>query len=244
LLAGFQLTEDCSGLLLDLVQQLTSDSEEDKNNLLEACVQSLEKFADTSDTRTPMFVFERLCNTIRPAAPEVEALLHLEKIESQEEFIRGTMTKNPYQSAEIGLLMRDVKNKICTDLELYGLLEDDNGMELLVCDKIIALDLNIKEIYEQVWRKENPGEHSPMVVVFRLQGLDGEATEERVDHLNDAEQEEGDPEEGKLFSLFHLFPFQNTLFFSFKIQCIRALMLLARLEDFLSAFITWARFAT
>lgn len=190
-----QLTEDCSGLLLDLVQQLTSDSEEDKNSLLEACVQSLAKFVDARDTRTPMFVFERLCNTIRPPAPEVEVYLHLEKIDTQEEFIRGTMTKNPYLANDIGLLMRDVKNKICSDLELYGLLEDDNGMELLVCDKIIALDLNIKDVYEQVWKRENMGDStSPMVVIFRLQGLDGEATEERVEHLSDGEKEEGDPE--------------------------------------------------
>jgi len=42
------------------------------------------------------------------------------------------MTKNPYSSVEIGPLMRYVKNKICHQLELLGLLEDDYGMELLV----------------------------------------------------------------------------------------------------------------
>ena len=40
--------------------------------------------------------------------------------------------------------MRDVKNKICTDCELVALLEDDNGMELLVNNKIISLDLPVK----------------------------------------------------------------------------------------------------
>jgi len=190
-----KLTEDCAGLLLDLVQQLTSDSEEDKNALLEACVQTLAKFVDDPDTRTPLFIFERLCNTIRPAAPEVEVLLHFEKIHTQEEFIQGSMTKNPYLAKDMGPLMRDAKNKICTDLELHGLVEDDYGMELLVCDKIVSLDLNIKDVWEQVWKKgDDP--HSPMVVVYRLQGLDGEATEERVDNLTDVEEEEGNPEEG------------------------------------------------
>ena len=49
--------------------------------------------------------------------------------------LQGRMSGNPYLSKEPGLgpLMRDVKNKICTDCELVALLEDDNGMELLVC---------------------------------------------------------------------------------------------------------------
>ena len=60
---------------------------------------------------------------------------------------------NPYSSNEPGLgpLMRDVKNKICQDCELVGLLEDDNGMELLVNNKIISLDLPVKEVYKKIW---------------------------------------------------------------------------------------------
>lgn len=56
------------------------------------------------------------------------------------------MVGNPYNSSEAGLgpLMRDVKNKICQDCELIALLEDDNGMELLVNNKIISLDLPVK----------------------------------------------------------------------------------------------------
>lgn len=50
----------------------------------------------------------------------------------------------------MGPLMRDVKNKICTDCELVALLEDDNGMELLVCNKIMSLDLPVKEVYKKV----------------------------------------------------------------------------------------------
>lgn len=59
------------------------------------------------------------------------------------------MLGNPYSSNESGLgpLMRDVKNKICQDCELVALLEDDNGMELLVNNKIISLDLPVKEVY-------------------------------------------------------------------------------------------------
>lgn len=98
------------------------------------------------------------------------------------------MTKNPYSSAEIGPLMRDVKNKICHQLDLLGLLEDDYGMELLVAGNIISLDLSIAQVYEQVWRRSNSQSSNalvgtllspsvaassrdcpPMIVTYRLQ---------------------------------------------------------------------------
>ena len=101
------------------------------------------------------FILEQLCNLICPSKPEAVYLLILNKAHTQEEFIRGSMTKNPYSSAEIGPLMRDVKNKICHQLDLLGLLEDDYGMELLVAGNIISLDLSISQVYEQVWKKSN-----------------------------------------------------------------------------------------
>lgn len=76
----------------------------------------------------------------------------LEKDPQQEDFLQGRMLGNPYSSSEPGLgpLMRDVKNKICQDCELVALLEDDNGMELLVNNKIISLDLPVKDVFKKV----------------------------------------------------------------------------------------------
>lgn len=37
------------------------------------------------------------------------------------------------------------------DCELVALLEDDTGMELLVCNKIISLDLPVKDVYKKIW---------------------------------------------------------------------------------------------
>lgn len=37
------------------------------------------------------------------------------------------------------------------DCELISLLEDDTGMELLVCNKIISLDLPVKEVFKKIW---------------------------------------------------------------------------------------------
>lgn len=60
------------------------------------------------------------------------------------------MNGNPYSSEDIGMAphMRDIKNKICQDCELVALLEDDSGMELLVANKIISLDLPVKDVYK------------------------------------------------------------------------------------------------
>lgn len=117
-------------------------------------------------------------------------MLILNKSHTQEEFIRGSMTKSPYSSAEIGPLMRDVKNKICQQLDLLGLLEDDYGMELLVAGNIISLDLSVAQVYELVWKKSNQSSTSltnsallasnaapsrdcpPMNVTYRLQVRD------------------------------------------------------------------------
>ncbi|RLN35404.1 hypothetical protein C2845_PM03G30180 [Panicum miliaceum] len=158
------------------------------------------------------FILEQLCNLICPVKPEPVYLLILNKAHTQEEFIRGSMTKNPYSSVDVGPLMRDVKNKICNQLDLIGLLEDDYGMELLVGGNIISLDLSISQVYEQVWRKHHgQTQHAlsnassltaassgrdcpPMTVTYRLQGLDGEATEPMIKELEEEREESQDPE--------------------------------------------------
>lgn len=49
-----------------------------------------------------------------------------------------------YCYCNIGLYMH-------ADCELIALLEDDTGMELLVCNKIISLDLPVKDVYKKIW---------------------------------------------------------------------------------------------
>ena len=83
-------------------------------------------------------------------------------------------------------------------------------MELLVRGNIVSLDLAIHLVYEQIWRPAledaaaaagsassaalAQGGKVPMEVVYRLQGLDGEATEPLVDTLHDTAAVEVDPE--------------------------------------------------
>eukprot|EP00951_Prasinocladus_malaysianus_P010745 scaffold79182_cov51-Prasinocladus_malaysianus.AAC.10 len=86
------------------------------------------------------WLLELLQDGVCPDKPEPTYLLVLEKSPTQEEFIRGAMTGNPYPSSEawscvVGPLMRDIKNAVCQTLDMAGLLEDDFGMELLVCPR-------------------------------------------------------------------------------------------------------------
>ncbi|KAJ6416174.1 hypothetical protein OIU84_004884 [Salix udensis] len=123
------------------------------------------------------------------------------------------MTKNPYSSAEVGPMMRDVKNEICNQLDLLALAEDDFAMELLVAGNIISLDWSIAQVYEQVWKKSkiqssNAAANSTllsassvtsardcplMTVTNRLQGLDGEANETMIKELEEDREESQDP---------------------------------------------------
>ncbi|KAK3129243.1 hypothetical protein QOZ80_6BG0474630 [Eleusine coracana subsp. coracana] len=205
-----KLINDCNRLLKDLLDSLLVESTENKRQFIHACISGLQKHE--KKRRTSLFILEQLCDLICPVKPEPVYLLILNKAHTQEEFIRGSMTKNPYSSVEVGPLMRDVKNKICHQLDLIGLLEDDYGMELLVAGNIISLDLSVSEVYEQVWRKNHgQTQHSvssantltaipsvrdcpPMTVTYRLQGLDGEATEPMIKELEEEREESQDPE--------------------------------------------------
>lgn len=207
-----KLINDCNGLLKDLLDGLLLESSENKRQFIRACVSGLQTHAVEKKGRTCLFILEQLCNLICPSKPEAVYMLILNKSHTQEEFIRGSMTKSPYSSADIGPLMRDVKNKICQQLDLLGLLEDDYGMELLVAGNIISLDLSVAQVYELVWKKSNQSSTSltnsallasnaapsrdcpPMTVTYRLQGLDGEATEPMIKELEEDREESQDPE--------------------------------------------------
>ncbi|XP_046612558.1 E3 ubiquitin-protein ligase UBR4 isoform X2 [Neodiprion virginianus] len=191
-----RLIDDTQEKLLELLEEMTSGTEAETKAFMSVCVETIQKYS-ISDVRTPVFVFERLCSIIYPEENDIgEFFLTLEKDPQQEDFLQGRMLGNPYSSLEPGLgpLMRDVKNKICQDCELVALLEDDNGMELLVNNKIISLDLPVKDVYKKIWVLEG-GECDAMRVVYRMRGLLGDATEEFVETLNASSEQEVNNEE-------------------------------------------------
>ncbi|XP_058454823.1 protein purity of essence [Malaya genurostris] len=191
-----RMIDDAQEKLLEMLEEMTTGTEEETAAFMAVCIDTVRK-TSTTDVKTPVFMFERLCSIIHPEENDVgEFFLTLEKDPQQEDFLQGRMLGNPYPSNEAGLgpLMRDVKNKICIDCELVALLDDDNGMELLVHNKIISLDLPVKEVYKKVWLQEG-GERDAMRIVYRMRGLLGDATEEFIETLNAKSQEEVDNEQ-------------------------------------------------
>jgi hypothetical protein len=104
------------------------------------------------------------------------------------------MKKNPYTNTSLGKSLGDVREKICKEMELA----EPELIELLVATKIVGVDLNINDVVEQVWwphvyKQRNPdtyevpsieeagAELPPMNVTYRLAGIDGEATEDRIE---------------------------------------------------------------
>ncbi|XP_013777424.1 E3 ubiquitin-protein ligase UBR4-like isoform X2 [Limulus polyphemus] len=191
-----KLIDETQEKLLELLEEMTTGTESETKAFMSVCVETVKKY-ELEDLRTPVFIFERLCSIIYPEENDTgEFFITLEKDPQQEDFLQGRMLGNPYSSTEPGMgpLMRDVKNKICQDCELVALLEDDSGMELLVNNKIISLDLPVKDVYKKVWCSEN-NETEAMRIIYRMRGLLGDATEEFIENLDNKDTEEVDTEE-------------------------------------------------
>lgn len=188
--------DESQEMLLELLEGMTSGSEAETANFINVCVEAIRNCHE-GDIRTPVFIFERLCSTIRPEENgNSEFFVNLEKDPQQEDYLQGRMLGNPYSSndAGIGPLMKDIKNKICQDCELLALLEDDSSMELLVSNKIISLDLPVRDVYKRIWCAENH-ESDAMRIIYRMRGLLGDATEEFIESFDSRNHEEVDEEQ-------------------------------------------------
>lgn len=137
-------------------------------------------------------IVKAIANIVFPPEVALNFPILIRKARGQEDFIPGRMAKDPTMSQKIGKTMLDVKKKICRDLNMLDMLNDDNSMELLVDNNIISLELGLDEVYKCLWMPTQ-GE-TPMVVIFRLQGLDGEATEPFIQQIIHEQQEEEDPQ--------------------------------------------------
>ncbi len=106
--------------------------------------------------------------------------------------------------------------------ELIALLEDDTGMELLVCNKIMSLNLPVLDVYRKVsesklkpsFRRTHPivmicrsclsenNEGEPMRIVYRMRGQLEDATEEFIERFDDKHQRPANDEETSPEPLF------------------------------------------
>ncbi|CDW57727.1 E3 UbLigase R4 domain containing protein [Trichuris trichiura] len=170
-------------------------------HFLEVCVELLRSLP-SPESRNAFLTFDRMCAAIDMEDKGLtEFKVNIEKDPAQEDFLQGRMSGSPYSSSDpdMGPTMRDIKRKICNDCELVSLLEDDNGMELLVDGKIISLDLEVAEVFKRVWYPAHGVD--PMVIVYRMRGLLGDATEEFVHGFNGSVERS----ESEEFNLSYLF---------------------------------------
>lgn len=165
----------------------------DGTKLMSVCVESLKLVKDTSTLGIIVGVMMEIMDPQQET--EESFLIQIEKDIAQEDFLQGRMTHNPYNSSDPGMgpLMRDIKNKICRDTEMIALMEDDNGMELLVNGNIISLSLSVRDVYDRLWKRSNNG--SPMLIVYRMRGLMGDAVETFIENFGVADNSEADDEE-------------------------------------------------
>ncbi|EFC48519.1 hypothetical protein NAEGRDRAFT_57108 [Naegleria gruberi] len=176
-------TTDSYEMLKSLTEKL-QDTEDDKKLFIAACVDTLKLY---SDNRTALFVFEKLNNIIQPIKEEPVFKLKLVRAASQEFYFQGRLSRQTWNSVDFKnssggpALMSDVKDKICEELSIHS----DIPFELLVNNKIIALNLPVTRVYEKVWltrNMEGSTPNAPMEVIYRFQGID-EASEDNVDTL-------------------------------------------------------------
>jgi E3 ubiquitin-protein ligase UBR4 len=188
-----------------MFRELHSEKEEEKANFILSCIKLIE--GGDCDTQEMRFLFEEICKVIDPVKPEPDYLLVFSRPRTQEEFFGGRMSKNHYLSSTIGKTMGEVRVKICKETNTA----EPELVELLVDNKIVGMDLTVRQVYEQVYwpalcRRKNPDAYEipsiedapknqlePMMIVYRLMGIDGEATEDRVESLQDGSEADMDP---------------------------------------------------
>lgn len=175
-------TTDSQSILRQLTDKL-QETESDKKLFIIACIDTLKMY---SDNRTALFVFEKLNSMIQPVKTEPVYKLKLTRAASQEFYFQGRLSKQQWTTKEFSkngqpALMSDVKDKICEEMNIHS----DIPFELLVNNCIIALNLPVVKVYEKVWLTRNveTNNNTPMEIVFRFQGIDGEATEDRIETL-------------------------------------------------------------
>ncbi|KRZ07965.1 Intron-binding protein aquarius, partial [Trichinella zimbabwensis] len=126
-----------------------------------------------------------ICDSIRsaiyPEARQVEQFqIKVLPDRSQDIYLRGILPSGTYLSTDndMGPRMRDIKNKICRGCEMISFSEDDNTLELIVLHKVIALHLNVADVYKYLWLPERGDDE--MVITYHIRGMSNVLAEEYV----------------------------------------------------------------
>jgi hypothetical protein len=156
-------------------------------------------------------LLKNLQSTLCPPRKRARFRIHLRRAPSQEEFFRGSIAKNPIwvedllglhaggQHDEREPTVRDLRALVARELNIADAVE---LLELLATGRILSLDLPLRVVFQGLWRpyvvERHPDDYSldlqpelcpPLIVTYRLAGVDGEATEEVVETLGDEEHD-------------------------------------------------------
>ena len=196
---------NCENQINEMFKQISSDSEEEKEKFIMACI----KLTQECDKQEVTFLYEHIKNIIDPVKPIPEYFMNLQKLSSHDIYLRGRMTKNPYSSKDMENDTRNMLNKICLEHEMSHATE---LIEMTMCGNIVCPDLPIHLLYEKYWypykyKERNPDDDeippidtvdssyiTPMEIIYRLAGVDGEATENRIESIQDEDEAAKDPE--------------------------------------------------
>jgi hypothetical protein len=169
--------------------------------------------------------------TICPPPKPCHLKIFLRRAPTQEEFFRGNLSRNPILmsslkiagKAEEGSKVSDLRFHIANELQMSDSAE---LLELLIAGKIVAMTLDLKTLYHTLWKKHvlessrhassssssaaaDSKDFPPMVVTYRLAGVDGEATEDILEETeNDAlatSKEGGEDKDDAKFSVTDFF---------------------------------------
>ena len=162
-------------------------------------------------------LIQSLCDIVRPPPKPLNLKVYMRRAPTQEEFFRGNLSKNPIpissltSSADANTgkepTFTDLRQHIANDLQMSDSAE---LLELLVAGKIINLSLKLRAVQQVLWRKyvldsannsndlglsstsgytsdTDTSSLPAMIVTYRLAGVDGEATEDKVEESDIAD---------------------------------------------------------
>jgi E3 ubiquitin-protein ligase UBR4 len=181
-------------------------------------------------SNSEQLLLQRICEVIQPPKNPVNVKIFMRRAPTQEEFFRGTLSRNPVQLSQLSCpqeepTVKHLRQYIADQLQMSDTAE---LIELLCANKILNLDLKLRVVQQVLWKNylvenssaggigtqmffstgsgismvfssERPDRRTnitadtpssalpPMVVTYRLAGVDGEATEDLLESLIDPE---------------------------------------------------------
>jgi hypothetical protein len=181
-------------------------------------------------SNSEQLLLQRMCDVIQPPKNPVNIKIFMRRAPTQEEFFRGTLSRNPVQLSQLSSpqeepTVKHLRQYIADQLQMSDTAE---LIEILCANKILNLELKLRVVQQVLWKNylvENSSAGGigtqmffstgsgismvfsseradrrtnitadtpssalpPMVVTYRLAGVDGEATEDLLETLIDPE---------------------------------------------------------